>query len=62
MKDDVAEVVIEALMPIRERYRVLISDTSELDAILAAGAEKARSLAEPKIEEMKRRVGFLPAF
>lgn len=61
LKDDVAEVVIEALRPIRERYRVLISDTSELDAILAAGAEKARSIAEPKIEEMKRRVGFLPA-
>jgi tryptophanyl-tRNA synthetase len=61
LKEEVAEEVSEALRPIRERYRDLISDTTELDAILAAGAEKARSLADPKIAEIKRRVGFLPA-
>ena len=59
LKKEVAEVVIEALRPIRKRYYELISDPAELDCILAAGAERARSVAEPKIQEIKRRVGFI---
>jgi tryptophanyl-tRNA synthetase len=59
LKKEVAEVVIEALCPIRERYHELISDPAELDGMLAAGAQRARSVAEPKIEEIKRKVGFI---
>ena len=58
---EVAEVVIEALRPIRERYHVLLSDPSELDRILVAGAERARAVADPKVREVKRRVGFVLA-
>ena len=60
LKEDVTEVVIESLRPIRERYLELISERGELDAILASGAERARSVAEPKIKEIKSKVGFLP--
>lgn len=59
LKEEVAEVVIEALRPIRERYYELIADPAELDGILAMGAERARVVAEPKIEEVKRKVGFV---
>jgi tryptophanyl-tRNA synthetase len=59
LKNEVAEVVIEALRPIRERYHALMSDRPELDRILAFGAERARSAAEPKIENIKHRVGFI---
>lgn len=59
LKEEVAEIVIEALRPVRERYHELISDPAELDSILAAGAERARSVAEPKIQEIKRKVGFI---
>lgn len=60
-KGEVAEVVVEALRPIRERYYGLLSDPAELDRILAIGAERARSVAEPKVQEVKRRVGFILA-
>ncbi len=59
LKDEVAEAVIEMLRPIRERYRELMSDPTELDSILRDGAERARSVADPKIDEVKRRVGFV---
>ena len=38
---EVAEVVIEGLGPIRERYSQLISDPAELDRLIAQGAEQA---------------------
>ena len=59
LKEQVAEVAIEALRPIRVRYHTLISDPAELDDILRDGAERARSVAEPKITEVKRKVGFI---
>ena len=59
LKDQVAEVVIEALHPIRERYLELVSCRSELDAILADGAMRARAVTDPKIELVKRKVGFV---
>ena len=37
------------------------ADPAQIDRILAAGAEKARILAAPVIEETKRRVGFWSA-
>ena len=61
LKSEVAEVVVEGLRPIRERYLQLISDPAELDRLIAQGAERARAVAEPKIEEVKRRVGFVPS-
>ena len=59
LKMEVAEVVIEALRPIRQRYQALLTDFTELDRILARGAEKARAVAEPKVAELKRKVGFI---
>lgn len=59
LKKEVAEVVVEALRPIRECYHDLLSDPAELDRILAAGAQRARSVAEPKVQEVKRSVGFV---
>jgi tryptophanyl-tRNA synthetase len=61
LKSEVAEVVVEGLRPIRERYQQLMSDPAELDRTLAIGAGRARAVADPKIEEIKRRVGFVPA-
>jgi tryptophanyl-tRNA synthetase len=61
LKTGVAEVVIEALSPIRERYRALIEDPAALDSLLSKGAGRAAELAEPKVLEMKDRMGFLPA-
>jgi len=61
LKQEVAEVVIEALHPIRERYLTLIADPAELDRLLAMGAARARAAADPKVREIKRKVGFIVA-
>lgn len=58
LKKRVADVVIEALRPIRIRYEELMADPAELDRLLDVGAERARAVSEPKIAEVKERVGF----
>ena len=59
LKRGVAEVVIEELRPIRERYYQLMDDVAELDRLLAIGADRAREVSTPKLDEMKRKVGFI---
>ena len=54
----VAEVVVAELTPIRERYQELMKDPDDLDRLLARGAEQARAVSEPKLDEIKRRVGL----
>ncbi|HEX8001632.1 MAG TPA: tryptophan--tRNA ligase [Mycobacteriales bacterium] len=60
-KNAVADVVVEALTPFQERYRRWIEDTEGLDTILAAGAERARSVAAQTMGVVRERVGFLAA-
>jgi tryptophanyl-tRNA synthetase len=59
LKNDVAEAVIEGLRSIRARYHQLIADPTELDRLLAIGAEQARAVADPKVRMVKERVGFV---
>jgi tryptophanyl-tRNA synthetase len=59
-KKDLAEVVIGALAPVRERTEKLLADEAELDGLLAAGADKARVLARSTMRAVMDRVGFLP--
>ena len=55
LKSRVAEVVIEELRPVQERYHRLIDDVGELDALMARGAEQAEAVSGPKIDEVKER-------
>jgi tryptophanyl-tRNA synthetase len=59
LKSDVTELVIESLRPIRERFELLIADAAELDRILAIGAAQARAVADPKLNEIKEKIGFV---
>ncbi len=61
LKKAVAELSIAVLRPIRSEYQRLVEDPAELDRILAAGAEKARRVADSKVAEIKQKVGFIPA-
>ena len=58
-KQDVAEAVIEVLIPIQERYRALRGDEVELRRLLARGADKARDASAPTLEAMYERMGFV---
>ena len=61
LKKAVAEVVIDELSPIRQRYNELISDVTELDKLLAVGSQRAESVSGPKLLEMKDKMGLLLA-
>ena len=59
LKEKVGEIVVDTVSPIRARYQEFMSDPSELDRLLAIGAENARSISEPKVVEMKNKMGFI---
>ena len=59
LKKRVAEVTIEMLTPIRERHNELMQDPAELDRLMAIGAEQARAVSQPKVDEMKRIMGLV---
>jgi tryptophanyl-tRNA synthetase len=56
-KQAVAEAVVEYLSPVRERYEELRGDESGLEETLAAGAEKARSIAVPVLDDVREAMG-----
>ena len=58
-KTDVGEAVVEAVLPIQERYRELRADVAELQRLLAVGAEKAAAASGPTLEAMYERMGFV---
>jgi len=60
-KKDLAEVVVGALAPIRERTEKMLADEAALDRLLAQGAARAGALARPTMAAVSDRVGFLPA-
>jgi tryptophanyl-tRNA synthetase len=60
-KQAVAEAVVELLAPVRERYAELRSDEAALEAVLAAGAEKASALAAPTLADVRARMGYGPS-
>ena len=59
-KKDLAEVVVGALAPIRERTEKLLADEAGLDQLLARGAARARPVARETMTQVSDRVGFLP--
>jgi tryptophanyl-tRNA synthetase len=59
LKKELAEVVVEALAPIRARTLELMQDPAELDRLLTIGADKAAERAERVLREVYDRVGFV---
>ncbi len=60
-KKAVAESVVELLSPVRERYAELRPDEAALEAVLAAGAEKASAIAAPTLADVRERMGYGPS-
>jgi tryptophanyl-tRNA synthetase len=57
-KQDVGEAVIEQLAPVGARYERLRSDGDALEATLAGGADKARSIASETLSIVRDRMGI----
>lgn len=61
LKKETAEAVAEFVTPIKARVDELLADPGELQAVLAAGAQRARAVAAETIARVYDRVGFLPS-
>ncbi|HSF25880.1 MAG TPA: tryptophan--tRNA ligase [Actinomycetes bacterium] len=61
LKKDLAELVVDFVTPFRARTMALLEDREALDAVLARGAERARSVASETLADVYDKVGFVPA-
>ena len=57
-KEAFRELLEECLAEPREKYNMLLADTSQIDKILAYGAEKARAIAKPFMQEIRDAIGI----
>lgn len=58
LKEALAEAMIAALTPIRERRAELLANRSEIYEILYDGAKRARAVAQETMREVKERMGL----
>jgi tryptophanyl-tRNA synthetase len=59
-KSAVADAVVQYLAPVREGYGKLRADDAALEAMLAAGAEKARAIASGTLADVRDAMGIGP--
>ncbi len=60
-KTDLTDLAVSVLSPIAADVSRLNADPSAVDAVLKRGAERARAIAEPVLDEVYRAVGFVRA-
>ena len=58
-KPALSELLVETLGPIRERFVALTADTPALDAVLAAGAARAKEIGRPTLEATYDALGLV---
>lgn len=58
-KPALADLLVEKLAPIAERFNAMRNDTDAIDAMLRKGAEKARDLAQPTLDKAYSALGLL---
>ena len=57
-KTSLSEQLIDKISPMEKEINKLLNDPGYLDKILLVGAEKANDIAENKVREMKKIIGF----
>jgi tryptophanyl-tRNA synthetase len=58
-KNALAELTVAKVEPITREMRRLLADPAEIDRILKSGADKARAIATPVMDDVKKKVGFV---
>jgi tryptophanyl-tRNA synthetase len=61
LKTTIADAVVAAIEPIRNRAEELLADQAELDNLLAEGAARANAQAEETLAKVYDRIGFVTA-
>ena len=60
LKNDVADAVIEELVPVQEKVKEFLKDKKKLEEIYSEGAKKASYIANKTLRKMQKKVGFIP--
>ncbi|MTI65047.1 MAG: tryptophan--tRNA ligase, partial [Firmicutes bacterium] len=58
-KGDLADVVIEGLRPVRERFEELMNNKDLLEKVYNEGAKKAEKVARKTLSKVYRKTGFI---
>lgn len=59
-KADLAELVVEGLKPIQEKYNEIRNDKEYLEKVYRDGAEKAEQKARKILRKVYKKIGFIP--
>ena len=59
LKNKLSEVLVEVICPVGKEIKRLLNDKSFLEKTLKEGTEKARTIAELNLKEIKNVVGFI---
>lgn len=57
-KPALADLAVESLGPVTGEMRRLMNDPAEIDRALASGAERARAISEPIMDDVRQVIGF----
>lgn len=60
LKVELAEIVVEKVKPLQEKYKTLMSDQSYLHSVIRNNAERAKEHAAKTLARVYDKVGFLP--
>lgn len=58
-KKDLGEVLVEHLLPIKQKYYELKRDKQQMLQILAQGAEESKKISGKTLADVKQKIGFL---
>ena len=58
LKKELAEVVIEGLKPLQQRYYELIEDSNHLENLLIQSTDRVRPIAETTMQRVKDKIGL----
>lgn len=57
-KQELFEYINDHIAPAREKYNALMEDAAYVENVLLNGAEKARAVSVPFIQELRKAIGF----
>jgi tryptophanyl-tRNA synthetase len=58
-KRDLAELIIDHLRPVQHQYSAMRGDLTYIEGILAAGAERAATIAERTLHKVRQNIGLV---
>ncbi|MDA2922667.1 tryptophan--tRNA ligase [Patescibacteria group bacterium AH-259-L07] len=58
-KQELADIIIEGLRPLQNKYKELTANKNDIDTLIRQGADKARPMAEKTLRLVKTKMGLL---